>query len=210
MLDIVNFIKDHLLIMGTIIGILAIFIYVLCAVLLNKLNKALYGKTTWMAWIPPFNIYLLGKLTIHKVFGWILLLAFLAGTTVTVELNGVSKTYSLISKDIQEPYIIVISSITLILYIYGYFKLKLYIRKNGINDIVNININNYSKLNRPFVEKNGLIGEKQNLRNNTEPLNHIDSGIPNIRLQDINGIPKDSNSVDENNNAVNSNNSENP
>ena len=56
-----------------IVLILVIVLYVVLGIVLNKLNKLMYGKGTAMAWIPLANIYLLGKLTVSKLLGWILL-----------------------------------------------------------------------------------------------------------------------------------------
>ena len=66
-----------------IIGLIVIIvIYTIIASFLNKFNKLKYGKGTAMAWIPVFNIYLLGKLTFNKIVGFVLvLLSFLSGQT---------------------------------------------------------------------------------------------------------------------------------
>ena len=51
---------------------IVIAIYIATAIFLNKFNKLVYGKGTAKAWIPIANIYLLGKLTVNKFVGWIL------------------------------------------------------------------------------------------------------------------------------------------
>ena len=51
-------------------------IYLLKVNFLNKFNKLIYGKFTVMSLIPIFDIYLLGKLTINKVFGLILVINY--------------------------------------------------------------------------------------------------------------------------------------
>ena len=206
MTDVINFIKDHLIIMLTIIGLIVLFIYIICAVLLNKLNKALYGKTTWMAWIPPFNIYLLGKLTIHKVFGWLLLIASLAGTTVKIEINDVSKSYALLPENIQEPYMIIISAIIVILYIVAYIKYKAYIRKNGSLDTYDIK--NFSNLNRPFIEKKPIITSNSNQENEVNQLPINDINVSQVKLQDVNGMHTDN--IEDHNKTINTDNNQNP
>lgn len=81
--------------------ILVIGLYIAEAIILNSLNKKMYGKGTALAWIPICNIYLLGKLTIHKIMGWILVaLFFLTGNT-TVAINGLKKTYSILPAGIN-------------------------------------------------------------------------------------------------------------
>jgi len=65
-------------------------IYIGCAIFLNKFNKLVYGKGTPMCWIPFANIYLLGKLTVNKIVGWILIICIILSTEFTVTINGVS------------------------------------------------------------------------------------------------------------------------
>ena len=80
--------------MLVVVLIIAIAIYVLVAIFLNKFNKLVYGKGTALAWIPICNIYLLGKLTVNKLVGWILVIcSFLSGSySVTVDGETVTKT----------------------------------------------------------------------------------------------------------------------
>ena len=63
------------LLLGVLLAIVevVILIYILVGILLNKLNKVMYGKGTALAFIPFCNVYLLGKLTINKIVGWVLL-----------------------------------------------------------------------------------------------------------------------------------------
>jgi len=42
-----------------------------------------------MAWLPVFNMYLLGKIAISKLFGWCLVLAIFLSSTYTTTINGV-------------------------------------------------------------------------------------------------------------------------
>ena len=46
--------------------VIALIIYICTAIFLNKFNKLKYGKGTFMAWIPVFQQYLVGKLAIIK------------------------------------------------------------------------------------------------------------------------------------------------
>ncbi len=75
---------------------LILVIYICCAIFLNKLNKLVYGKGTPMAWIPIANVYLLGKLAVNKIVGWILVLCFFLSGKTTVEINGVEQASSLL------------------------------------------------------------------------------------------------------------------
>lgn len=53
-----------------VLAIIAIAIYVIQALFLNYYNKYLTGKSTWLAWIPVANKYLLGKLVYNDILGW--------------------------------------------------------------------------------------------------------------------------------------------
>ena len=71
-----EFVRNFFLIAMLII----LAIYIIEALILNSLNKKIYGEGTWQAWVPFANVYLLGKLTVNKTVGWILLiLAFFSG-----------------------------------------------------------------------------------------------------------------------------------
>lgn len=110
-----------------IILVVLIIIYVLQAILLTKLNKLMYGKGTPMAWIPIANIYLLGKLTINKLVGWILVICCFSTGTVTTTVNGESTTTTLLPESIGSIVSIVYSISVFALFIYAiikYFKLK--------------------------------------------------------------------------------------
>ena len=53
---------------------LMIFLYISFALLLSRLNKVMYGKGTILSWLPLIDIYLLGKLTVSNVLGFILVI----------------------------------------------------------------------------------------------------------------------------------------
>lgn len=87
-----------------IIGaIMIIAVYILIGLLLSKLNKLIYGKNTVMAWIPPFNVYLLGKLTVGKWLGWFLVLCDIFNSSLDKKIpifpellgNTIEEVYSL-------------------------------------------------------------------------------------------------------------------
>lgn len=87
--------------LAIVLLVVLIVIYVAQAIFLNKLNKLIYGKGTAMAWIPIANLYLLGKLTVNKIVGWILVICpFLTGTTTTT-INGVETTSTFLPEKIN-------------------------------------------------------------------------------------------------------------
>ncbi len=76
---------DALAVLGWIFLLMVILwflAYMLFSFLLNKLNKMVYGKKTILAWIPFANNYVLGKLTVNKVFGWVMLILSLFNSSI--------------------------------------------------------------------------------------------------------------------------------
>ncbi len=52
-------------------------ISIIPGIITYKLNKKMYREKSIMAWIPIVNIYLLGKLTINKIVGILLILGLI-------------------------------------------------------------------------------------------------------------------------------------
>lgn len=133
-----------------IIFAIAITIYIIQGILLNKLNKLMYGKGTPMAWIPIANIYLLGKLTVNKIVGWILITCIFLTSKFTITVNGIEKSYTILPESINSI-IYPLYSLTIIgLVIYAivkYFKLKKNVQQNNLANTNNINNQNTSSLN---------------------------------------------------------------
>lgn len=86
---------------GIFILIIVLGIYIAISIFLNKFNKLVYGKGTAMAWIPIFNIYLLGKLAINKIVGWILVVCIFLTGTYTTTFNGVETTHTILPENIS-------------------------------------------------------------------------------------------------------------
>ena len=206
--DIMTFIKDRIIVISIIASLLVLFIYVICSVTINKLNKAHYGKNTWMAWIPPFNFYLLGKLTIHTVFGIILALGSFLTVGVTITNNGVQEYYSILPENIIVPYSIVYSSIVVILLIVAFFKSKRMIMNGEVkNDELNYSQNINNNLNRPFIEKKNV----NNSANTTNVGNNKSNSNQNFNYNNTSEITKISlSSINTHNDDNNSNNIQNP
>lgn len=107
--------------------VVALVAYVVLGIVLNKLNKIMYGKGTPMAWIPICNIYLLGKLTVNKVVGWILIGVSFLTATFTTTVNGVSKSYTILPEAVNSVVSNIYSLVVFGLFIYAvvkYNKLK--------------------------------------------------------------------------------------
>lgn len=117
-----------------VIFILGIGIYIAQAIFLNKFNRLVNGKGTAMAWIPIFNIYLLGKLTVNKLVGWVLVgCVFLTGTYTTT-INGVETSRTILPEGISSVVATVYGLAVLGLFIYAIIKYNK-IKKSGITNV---------------------------------------------------------------------------
>lgn len=172
-----------------ILLVIVIVIYIAIGIFLNKLNKLKYGKGTPMAFIPFANTYLLGKLTISKPVGLILVfLQILTGTSVNTDLNGEGNMQTLLPADISSKINSVVSLVTLGLLIYAiflYFKLKkekkneTYIKEqekrpleDKNKDIIN-NIINATKETNTINSYNENINNNSNTNSNTNTTNNV-------------------------------------
>ena len=147
------------------ISLVLLFLYFMFGRFLNKLNYVLYGKHSILAWIPFFNIYLLGKLTINRFMGLLLAILNIIPNILWYEkkcLNGycINNTMFLLPDDVN----LIITLITLItivlLYIYAHFKYKKVLTSL---DMVRTYLNNKEKNNNSAIKKqveNDSIQEK--------------------------------------------------
>ena len=111
-----------LLAFGTIVLVVAIVIYVVMEIELNMLNKIMYGKGTALAWIPICNTYLLGKLTVNKLVGWILAICIFVTGSFTTTVDGVEKVYSLLLANISSTVSTIYGLVVFGLFIYAIVK----------------------------------------------------------------------------------------
>lgn len=133
------------LIVGLIVFAIVIGIYVLQGLFLTKFNKLVNGKGTPLAWIPICNVYLLGKLCINKIVGWILVGCILITGKFTVTINGVKNVYTILPPNITSL-INSLSSIAIIgLFIYGIIKYNDLKKKSNTNEEDNTNQTNSEK-----------------------------------------------------------------
>ena len=116
-----------------VVALFAVFVivYVSIAIFLNKFNKLVYGKSTALAWIPICNIYLLGKLTINKLVGWILVVL----TIISGNFSSVSNQVTIIPENIKSIMIPAMGIIEFILLIYAIVKYNK--MKKNVNIAVN-------------------------------------------------------------------------
>ena len=97
------------------------------AIFLNKFNKLVYGKGTALAWIPICNVYLLGKLTVNKLVGWILVVCVFLTGSYTTTVNEVTTVHTILPENISSVVSTIYGLATFVLLIYAivkYNKLK--------------------------------------------------------------------------------------
>lgn len=128
-----------LLLKGFVILVLSFvfIVYIILGVVLTKLNKKIYGKATILAWLPFFNIYLLGKLTIGRLMGFVLVFFSLLGTRYEFSNNGNTVIYVIIP-DFLRPYYLVFTALIIIsLFICAIVKLNKLSKgeENYINEV---------------------------------------------------------------------------
>jgi len=166
-----------------VLFIIVIGIYIAQAIFLNKFNKLIYGKGTAMAWIPIANIYLLGKLTINKMVGWILVICSFSTATITTTVNGVETTHTILPESINSIISPLYSLTTLGLFIYAI--VKYYKIKNNNNAQVTSNI------------------PQQTLNNQTENISNQPQEQINTPNETINqNIPNQINNLNMNNQNI--------
>lgn len=118
--------------------IVPIILWIINGIILNRLHKEMYGKTTALAWVPFCNIYLLGKLTVNKTVGWVLVISNILTANYTTTINGVQKTYSILPSSISSLLSSIVSTITFCLTIYAIVKYKRLEKSNNIQNQTNI------------------------------------------------------------------------
>lgn len=120
--------KNLFLLVCIILLVFIIAVYVVVGIVLTKLNKAMYGYSTPMAWIPCCNIYLLGKLTFNKWVGWLLLILGVLSSSQQYKISGNEiVSFSYLPFEISPALSVIYSIIMVGLFIYAiikYYRLK--------------------------------------------------------------------------------------
>lgn len=158
-----------------VVVILVIGFYVAQGIVLTKLNKLMYGKGTPMAWIPLANVYLLGKLTVNKIVGWVLIVFFILSCSVSISINGNETTYGILPENIRSIVSTIYSLVAFVLFIYAivkYVKLK---KSGGVS-----NTNSLNNLEQTPGQVGVVLSDNQPLNNNVEnvtPMGNTDLSI---------------------------------
>ncbi len=183
---IINFFNEQSMIVKIIIVLILVFIYSMFCVLLNKLNAAKNGKATVLAWIPIFNICLLGKLTVHVIIGFLLVLGLLFGIFISVDIPMLEKIHNIIPNEYVLPYQIGYAVIVLLFFLLAKLKLnKIVASGQGKDEMM-------AYITKDFDEK------KPEIVVDTTPVNEIPVH-DNLSLNSLNQHVENNNSVNNEN-----------
>ncbi|MEG2992812.1 MAG: hypothetical protein RR847_00815 [Bacilli bacterium] len=168
--------------------------YIAIAIVLTKLNRKMFGKGSVMAWLPIANMYLLGKLTINKIVGWVLVFTWLLSTNFHYVANGVKLNYSILPRGIAFCVAVFYNIAVFGLFIYAIIK---YLNLKKIDKEIKLTNDE---------NQNSMQNNTENLNQQVIPANNIASINMNENIQDpILGqtINNDQNQVNFNNSVVN-------
>lgn len=174
-------VDKNLLIIFVITTMILLILYIIFSSILSKANKIIYGERKILAWIPIFNMYLLGKIAINKVFGvFLVLIEFLIGLVISLPYFQ-----NLIPNYIIDIICLVYLFIIIILFfimLSKYFKVKkrkrtVYVNYVSENDDKNINNNQF--ISKEFTNNNNESNE-QNVIGESFDLPKVDNSYLNL------------------------------
>ena len=174
-----------------VVVILVIGFYVAQGIVLTKLNKLMYGKGTPMAWIPLANVYLLGKLTVNKIVGWVLIVFFILSCSVSISINGNETTYGILPENIRSIVSTIYSLVAFVLFIYAivkYVKLK---KSGGVN-----NTNSLNDLEQMPGQVGVVLSDNQPLNNNVENVTPMEN--TDLSLEQLNQTVENNQTINNN------------
>lgn len=146
-------VDKNLLILFVITTATLLILYVIFSSILSKANKTIYEEKNIFAWIPIFNLYLLGKIAINKIIGVILvLLVFLIGSLISIPyFQNVIPSYIV---DILSLVFIFVIIILFFIVLVKYFKVKKRKRTVYVNYVSPTYDNGNNVDNNQFINKN--------------------------------------------------------
>lgn len=154
-MDYLERVDKNLLILFVITTATLLILYVIFSSILSKVNKTIYERKNIFAWIPIFNLYLLGKIAVNKIIGVILvLLVFLIGSLISIPyFQNVIPSYII---DILSLVFIFVIIILFFIVLAKYFKIKkrkrtVYVNYVSPNDDNGNNVDNNQFINKNFV-----------------------------------------------------------
>ena len=152
-MDYLEKVDKNLLILFVITTATLLILYVIFSSILSKANKTIYEEKNIFAWIPIFNLYLLGKIAINKIIGVILvLIEFLIGFLSSIPyFQNVIPSYIV---DILSLVFIFVIIILFFIVLVKYFKVKKRKRTVYVNYVSPTYDNGNNVDNNQFINKN--------------------------------------------------------
>ncbi len=154
-MDYLEKVDKNLLILFVITIATLLILYVIFSSILSKANKTIYEEKNIFAWIPIFNLYLLGKIAVNKIIGVILvLIEFLIGSLISIPyFQNMIPSYIM---DIMCLVFIFVIIILFFIVLAKYFKIKkrkrtVYVNYVSPNDDNGNNVDNNQFINKNFV-----------------------------------------------------------
>ena len=85
---------SSLLIFGSVAIAMIVVIFFITSNTLNNYCHDIDKHYSIIAWIPILRLYLLGKYTVHKFFGFVLMIGVVLSGKLVLTIDGVTKVYS--------------------------------------------------------------------------------------------------------------------
>ena len=174
--------------------IFLIAIYVVLGIVLNKLNKKIYGKGTALAWIPLCNTYLLGKLTINKFVGIALIILPLLNSRFTITTGQNQTVYTLIPDKFKDIYSLVCGVLFIVLFIVAVVKLNK-LGKSEETFINEVYLNQKTKQEIMEEDEQVNLVKWDDNEQNKEETKEVVQEESNIPFQNISNLNSDTNPV---------------
>ena len=152
-MDYLERVDKNLLILFVITTATLLILYAIFSSILSKANKTIYEEKNIFAWIPIFNLYLLGKIAVNKIIGVILvLIEFLIGFLCSIPyFQNVIPSYIV---DILSLVFIFVIIILFFIVLAKYFKIKKRKRTVYVNYVSPTYDNGNNVDNNQFINKN--------------------------------------------------------
>lgn len=184
-------VDKNLLILFVITTATLLILYVIFSSILSKANKTIYEEKNIFAWIPIFNLYLLGKIAINKIIGVILvLIEFLIGFLCSIPyFQNVIPSYIV---DILSLIFIFVIIILFFIVLAKYFKVKkrkrtVYVNYVSPNDDNGNNVDNNQFINKNFVN-NQNVSNDQKIVGDSFELPKVDNSYLNLNKKNNDDI----------------------
>ncbi len=178
-----EFVRPEYIVFALLGLVIVIIVYIAQAIFLSKFHKLVYGKGTILGWIPVCNLYIVGKMAVNKLVGWILVGAWLLTGSLTITVGDSKSTYSILPESIRSIFTNIYSLVVLGLFIFAivkYVKLKKTKYNAGQNQNSNMQSSGGDSLNNNSsfmgnVNSSNIGGSQTNM--NMQDMNTFSAGM---------------------------------